>query len=543
MLNLLLGSPRKRTGGGDQGWHVMGGVGGRRTLAGPVINEDRALNFSAVWCATRILAETIGGLPLPIYQRMADGGRQQVGSHYLSDILKLSPNPYMGAMPFREGRVSHQVNWGNAFAELERNPRGEVVAMWPIHPTRVRPVRPSDKQPDYAYWVRNNDGSSVMLRQDEVLHLPGVLSDDGIWGKGVVQYARESIGFGMATEQHGAAYFGNGAQPKGILTAAGLTKDPELRRNMRAEWKEVHGSPDSNEIVILPLDSTYVPISISNEDSQFLETRKHNITEIARWYRVPPHMLADLDRATFSNIEHQGLDFVIYSIMPWVRKWEDELNRKLLNLAERQEFFIEFNLAGLLRGDIKSRMEAYKLALESGIMTINEVRRLENMNNVGPDGDQHFFPLNMTTIARLATGPQQQPTPAAKTNTASLAATRAVVGDALSRMFTKEANAVQRMAKNAELDLTAALGEFHAKHSETCSEAFTAVAALLTSCDIPTQANDLAAKVVIDSAVIILAAYDSCTHEQFAKLMSGWAAARTEQTLKTIFAEDQANAE
>jgi HK97 family phage portal protein len=609
MLDLLFGRAGSRR--GDGGAFARGeGMfrGGRiRTLAGPVVDEDLALTYSAVWCATRILAEATASLPLVVYRRSANGDRQEAHDFYLSDLLRYQPNPKMSATPFREGRTAHQVNWGQGFAEIERNLLGETVAKWPIHPSRVSPVRPADDEPDYDYWVRNNDGSRCLMKAEDMLHFPGALSEDGIWGKGVIQYARESIGFGLGTERHGASYFGGGAQPKGVVNLPGL-QDPEKRRSFRAEWKEVHGSPDSSEIAILPPEGKFTPITVSMEDSQFLETRKYNGIVIAQWYNLPPNTLKDLDNAHFTNIEQEGINFVVSSLMPWPKKQEDELNRKLLTREERREYFIEHNFAGLLRGDQKSRLEAYMIGLQNGLYTINECRRLENLNGIGPAGDQHFVQLNMTTAERILTeaAPQQALAKPAAVPAASLAtwpparqlldlrapvdpdaaaivalvreahtllvereaaakaaatvpaangdqiaedrrtglsllieeqaaaaaqvaknaaakvAAKAVLRDALSRMFGKEANAVRKAIKNKSLDFDAWLLGFHAKHAATVTQALAPAIDLLASVGVHPKTETAGARCVRASGPILRTAFDSDTPAAFAARLAAW---------------------
>ncbi len=402
--------------GGDSGGSFPIGWGSSRvrTQAGTVVDEDLALTYSACWCATRLLAETVASLPLVVYRRKKNDDREQAPDHPLYDLLKTAPNGDMGSMAFREGRTQHQVNWGNGFAEIERetaDPRSPIVALNPIHPRRVRPTRPADTDyrgmplwPKYPYMVRNNDGTSTALRADEMLHIPGVLSEDGVWGKGVIAYARQSIGFGLGTERHGASVFGNGSVPRGIVKVPGL-KDSDARKAFRAEWKQIHGSPDSGEIAILPVDGEFQQITISNEDNQFLQTRVHNVKEIARWYRIPVHMLSELaGPAGYNSIEMFSLEFVIYSLLPWIRRWEEQLELKLLTAEERKEYFVEHLLAGLLRGDLTTRFNAYAVALNNGFMTRNEVRRLENLNSVGPAGDKLFVPLNMVPLEEAGMG-------------------------------------------------------------------------------------------------------------------------------------------
>jgi HK97 family phage portal protein len=409
MLTTLFGPARRAMTTGDlTNTAFWSSFSGRRTLAGSRVSEDLALTYSAVWRCTRILAEAIAGLPLITYRRIDGDGREPATDLAVFDLLKTSPNPDMGAVPFREGRSGHQVNWGGGFAEIETDYRtGEPVNLWPIHPARVRPTWVTDTidRDEYPYCVQNADQSWLPMKREEMLHIPGVFSEDGIWGKGTIAYAREAIGGAFAVERHGFSYFGSGAQPKGVLNIPGMS-DPEARRNFRREWKEVHGSPDSNEIAILPVEGKFSPITISMEDSQFLQTRKFNVGEVARWYGVPAHMVGEYEKAAaYASVEAQGIEFIIYSLMAWLRKWEDQLNLKLLSRAQRSQYFIEHNLAGLVRGDLKTRMEAYRTALQIGIMTINECRRLENLPTIGEAGDENYVQLNMTTAKAMHESP------------------------------------------------------------------------------------------------------------------------------------------
>lgn len=420
MLDLLFPSRRMSTGPVmDADWlSVFEGILGRKTKSGIYVNEDVALNFSACWCATRVISETIAMLPLFLYEKQAGDSREFATSHNLYELVRSAPNPEMGSMAWREGRICHQVLSGNAFSEIEwDNPiperRKRVVAIWPIHPSRVDAVcetsHPDEYKEGYRYYVRNDDGSAVLMRDDEVLHIPGAINEDGRWGRGVIQYARESIGSALATEQHVSVSFGPGSQPRAILSMPGM-KDPNQRKQFRTEWKEVHGRADASDVGIIPTEATLLNTTqFSNEDAQFLSTRQHNSTEIARWFRIPPHMLMDLTRSTYSNIETQSIEFVVYSLMPWVRRWEEQLNLKLLLPHERGRYYFEHQLAGLLRGDTKSRFEAYMVALQNGIMSVNECRRLENLNPV-PGGDKHFVQLNMTTLENAGEPQQQQVT-------------------------------------------------------------------------------------------------------------------------------------
>ena len=418
MLDLLWGPGGGKRAGTFGWWGHLWSSGRVRTQAGVDVDEELALTCSAFWSGVRLLSETTAGLPLCVYEKDDDNDREQVHAHGLSHVLKVSPNPTMGAFAFREGRTAHQILWGQGFAEIERggftkaNPWGEVVNLWPIHPCRVRPVRAGDADEKgrsladagFDYMVKNNEGSFTAMRADEMLHIPGPLSEDGIWGKSVVAHARQSLGLAIATERYGSTWFGSGGRPRAVVFANGL-KDKQARDNFRESWREVHGSPDSGEIAILPIDAKLEQITVPPEDSQFLETRRFGVNEIARWLRIPVHLLGELEGgASYASIEVNSMEFVIYGLMPWLRRWEEQIALKLIAPEDRGRVFVEHNLAGLLRGDTPSRFAAYNVALQAGFMTRNEVRRLENLPGLGPDGDKLFVPLNQGELHALATG-------------------------------------------------------------------------------------------------------------------------------------------
>lgn len=409
MLDLILGPARKATamGDNDSWFHWLESVG-RKTKAGVRVNEEAALTFSACWCATRVISETIAMLPLLLYEKQKGDSREFATEHPLYDLLKVAPNPEMGSMAWREGRLHHQVNYGNAFSEIEwDNVRPErrtrVIGLHPIHPTRVQPIcettYPNEYAEGFRYRVNNDDGSQVVMRGDEMLHVPGPISEDGIWGKGVIQYARESIGACLATEAHVASSFGDNSMPGAVVILPGM-KDPGVRKQFRSEWKEIHGGPNGDRLAILPPEGQFHALGqFNNHDAEFLANRQHNIEEICRWYRVYPHMIMHLLRSTNNNIEHQGIEAVVYSFMPWIRRWEEQINLKCLLPRERKKYYAEHQLAGLLRGDITSRFAAYTTALQNGFMSINECRRLENLNPVD-GGDKHFVQMNLIELGR-----------------------------------------------------------------------------------------------------------------------------------------------
>ncbi len=366
--------------------------------SGVKVNDDTAMNYSACWRATRLLSETTAGLPLLVHQRVKDKGSPRAPSHPIYGMLKETPNPLMTSFSFRDTLTGHLINRGNGFANIQRA-GATPVHLWPIHPSRIEIVRDDDHR--LVYLVHNNDGKPFAVAASDMIHVTGPVSGDGITGKGVIEQARETIGFGIATERYGATLFGNGARPSSVLTVTGILDDDAAKR-MRASWVETYGGPDGERVAILEQDTKYQAIGTTPEDAQFLQTRQHNITEIARWYGVPPHMLFELSRSTFNNIEHQGLEFLIYSLMPWLIRWEQELNRKLLSPVDRGNgFFIKHEVKGLARGDMKSRFESYAIGKQWGWYNSNVILGLEDMEPIGTQGDVYLVPMNMTPAHRI----------------------------------------------------------------------------------------------------------------------------------------------
>jgi len=357
--------------------------------AGIYVTPGNALTFSAVWAAVRILAETVASIPLILYERRQDGGRDRAINHPLYYLLHDQFNDEMTSYTARETIMAHLATWGNSYNQLIYTAGGQLQEIIPQPPDEMMVERDPDTR-QLVYKLRNTPIQNV-------LHIPG-LSMDGIVGLSPIQYHRKAVGLGIAAQAYGAGIFENGAKPGGVLEHPAQLSG-KARENLRQSWNEMHQGPgNSGRIAILEEGMTFKGITIPPEDAQFLQTRKFQVGEIARIFRIPPHMLADLDRATFSNIEQQSLEFVVYSIMPWLKRIEQILSKELLTPAERKVYFIEFLVDGLLRGDIKTRFEAYGIARQNGWMSANEIRIRENMNPV-PGGDDYLIPLNMISIS------------------------------------------------------------------------------------------------------------------------------------------------
>lgn len=370
--------------------------------AGKNVNERSAMQMTAVYSCVRILAEAVAGLPLHLYRYKEDGGKERAIDNNLYHLLHDEPNKEMSSFIFRETLMTHLLLWGNAYAQIIRNGKGEVVALYPLMPNKMQVDRDENGELYYIYTrssdeAKTMEGVTVYLTPRDVLHIPG-LGFDGLVGYSPIAMAKNAIGLAIATEEYGAKFFANGAAPSGILEHPGTIKDPS---RLRENWNSTFGgSANSGKVAVLEEGMKYTPISISPEQAQFLETRKFQIDEIARIFRVPPHMVGDLEKSSFSNIEQQSLEFVKYTLDPWVIRWEQSLSRALLNEDEKRKYFFKFNLEGLLRGDYESRMSGYAVARQNGWMSANDIRELENMDKIPAEdgGDLYLINGNMLPL-------------------------------------------------------------------------------------------------------------------------------------------------
>ena len=372
------------------------------STAGKAVTERSAMQMTAVYACVRILSEAIAGLPLHLYRYNDEGGKEKALDHPMYLLLHDEPNPEMSSFVFRETLMTHLLLWGNAYAQVIRNGKGEVVALYPLMPNRMTVDRDSFGQLFYSYQMNNSDAptmknGTVILKPSEVLHIPG-LGFDGLVGYSPIAMAKNAIGLAIATEEYGAKFFSNGATPGGLLEYPGTVKDPD---RVRESWNRgFSGSQNAGKVAILEEGMKYTPISIAPEQAQFLETRKFQINEIARIFRVPPHMVGDLEKSSFSNIEQQSLEFVKYTLDPWVVRWEQSLSRALFTPEEKTQYFFKFNVEGLLRGDYQSRMNGYATARQNGWMSANDIRELENLDRIPAEdgGDLYLINGNMLPL-------------------------------------------------------------------------------------------------------------------------------------------------
>ena len=400
----------------DAGYSFLFG----RTTSGKPVNERTAMQTTAVYACVRILAEAVASLPLHVYEYQDDGGKKLVHDHPLYNLLHDEPNPEMTSFVFRETLMSHLLIWGNAYAQIIRDGAGRVLGLYPLLPDKMD-VQRDDRGNIYYVYSRNSDENpmfkeygDIRLKAEDVLHIPG-LGFDGLIGYSPIAMAKNAVGMTLACEEYGASFFANGANPGGVLEHPGVLKDPS---KVRESWNSVYrGVNNAHKIAVLEEGMKYQQIGIPPEEAQFLETRKFQINEIARLYRIPPHMVGDLDKSSFSNIEQQSLEFVKYTLDPWVIRWEQSLQRSLLLPGEKGKYFIKLNVDGLLRGDYQSRMNGYAVGRQNGWFSANDIREMENMNPIPDEQGGNLYLINgaMTKLedagafAKTDTGQQNTP--------------------------------------------------------------------------------------------------------------------------------------
>ena len=373
-----------------------------RTTSGQNVDEFKAMQTTAVYACVRILSEAIASLPIHVYER-TDKGKEKRVDHPLYFLLHDEPNPEMSSFVFRETLMSHLLIWGNAYVQIIRDRSGNVISLYPLLPDKMSVHRDSRGILYYKYQRQTEENpnitetGTVVLPQEEVLHVPG-LGFDGLIGYSPIALAKNAIGMTLATEEYGASFFRNGANPGGVLEHPGILKDP---KRVRDSWNEVYkGVANAHKVAVLEEGMKYTQIGIPPEEAQFLQTRKFQINEIARLYRIPPHMVGDLEKSSFSNIEQQSLEFVKYTLDPWVVRFEQSFKRALFLPEEKKTHFIKFNVDGLLRGDYQSRMNGYAVGRQNGWLSTNDIRELEDLNLLSDEegGNLYLINGNMTKL-------------------------------------------------------------------------------------------------------------------------------------------------
>lgn len=534
-------------------WYSM--LGGRKSTSGVHVDEYTSLNYSAVWAATRLLTGTISTLPRELFRQQGES-KQPADDHPARKMFKKEPNEYQGGVVHLEQQFNYLLNWGNAFAEIMRDQFGRVDKLIPIHPSRIPPKNWDSEEG--IYYINNDDLTKTPIREQDLLHVPGLFPEDDRFGKGVVTHAAESIGMGLATEQFGASFFGNGASPSVVLTHP-RTLNEEAARNLRKSWRERFSGPKkANGVLVLEEGTTVTPLTIPPEQAQFLSTRQFNITEIARWYNVPPHLLRELSKSSFNNIESESLHYILISVLPWLVRWEDECNRQLLLDEEKDTLYFKFIVHGMLRGDMQTQSQFFREMFNIGVYDINEIRGLLDLNPV-ENGDLRLIPMNMTTL-ETASNPPAPPEPVEQPpadddiddsdedgednpemNEAAAHAMRYTIKSVLAGMVAYESRHALRFAKSPR--------DFEEKCKQFYSEKFPAMfirelGPLLASCrlfGVNANAGDLASRHITQSREELLSLLDRPMGEfgiAVQETVDTWAETRAISDVQFIFGEN-----
>lgn len=366
-----------------------------RSTSGTVVTERSAMQMTAVYACVRILAEAVAGLPLHLYRYTESGGRERAYDSNLYRLMHDEPNPEMSSFTFRETMMTHLLLWGNAYAQKIRNGKGELIALYPLMSQRMTVNRDDTGRIVYIYDRAGDEhdqkNGRVILSADEILHIPG-LGFDGLVGYSPIAMAKNAVGMAIACEEYGASLYANGARPSGVLTTPGRINDVE---RLKESWRENYsGAKNAGRVPILEEGLKFEPISINPQEAQYLETRKFQMNEIARIYRVPPHMIGDLEKASYSSIEQQSMEFVRYTLDPWLCRWEQAMQRSLFTEEQKRQYFYRFNVGGLLRGDYLSRMNGYAIARQNGWLNADEIRELEDLDKLPPGQGGELYLIN-----------------------------------------------------------------------------------------------------------------------------------------------------
>jgi HK97 family phage portal protein len=458
------------------------------SLSGVYVDEQSALQYSAVYACVRYISETVASLPWRLMKRRADGGADVVKDSPTHWLLFQQPNPETSAYDFKRTMEAHRQTWGNGYAEIVRDGAGRPQAMHIITPDRVSPKRISG---DLWYEVDNGTDQPTMLPARDVFHLRG-LGWDGLVGYSPISMARQAIGLGIGTEQFGAAWFGNGSHGSGVLESP-TPLSPERAEALRKQFEGQHrGTKAANRMVVLEGGTTYKPVSIPPDDAQFLQTRTWQVGDICRWYRVPPHKCGLLDRATFSNIEHQSIEAVQDAIISHTMGWEGEAQRKLIGQPARHSHYTHMSVQALLRGDHAARSSYYHQMWQMGVLSVNEIRGLEDLNPI-EDGDKHLVQMNITTLEAATDDTQPEPAPqppapdddddqdqAARSAEVYQVAMLEPLAQAIGRCLRKEGKAMHQAAQRDRL--AAKLPTFYEQHQADVADAIQPLALGLARC-------------------------------------------------------------
>jgi HK97 family phage portal protein len=482
--------------------------------AGVRVTEETALTLGAVWACVRVITESLAGLPWLVYRKRRDGGNDLQYDHQLNWLLDTQPNPETTAFTFRETLIAHALTWGNCYAEVERDAADRPVWLWQITPDRVEPVRFRGR---IIYDIANPRGPNTVLERNEMFHVPG-LGFDGLVGYSVIRMAARAIGVGIGLEESGSSFFANDSTPGGLLIhPEKLT--PEARKNIEESWQKRHAGPNNRRrVAVLEEGLKWEATGLPPEDSQFVEQKQLTPTEIARWFRVPPHKIGDLTRSTNNNIEHQSIEFVEDTLRPWAERFESEANIRLFGRNNAGTLHTIINLDERMRGDTAARAEYYKTMSMVGALSVNEMRVQENLNPIGPDGDKRFVQLNMQLLENAGEEPppgQEPPTEPAsdELRTRIESAGLDVLRDAVRRALKREEHEARRQLK-AGKPYEKWSGKFLAEHRDYMREILLPPLRLLEQCYGGAASADVSLAVYLDKHLEGFAAFAAEPVEQ-----------------------------
>jgi HK97 family phage portal protein len=541
--------------------------GGGPTTSGANVTEWTALNYSAWWAATQIVANAIATFPLSLYRRLPDGGREDFITHPLRRILHKEFNPNQTSFTARKQMMEHVLCWGNAYAEIERTVAGQPLYIWPITPDRVTPDFRNDGS--IFYRVQQPRGREVQIDAADMLHIKG-LSFDGIVGYSVIRKARETIGLGMATENFGAQFFGNGAI-SGLVAMHPGTLTENAKNNITKSIQDKIGGQKKHSVLVLEEGMKVEKTSIPPDDAQFLETRVFGIREVARWFGIPPHKIGDLERATFSNIEEQNRDYYNDCINPHLTNWEQEYDRKLIRPLEQTIQYTKHNVDALLRPRALERAQVLEIKMRNSAINADDWRALDDENPL-PDGlgKKYYMPLNMAPVDRIdevidkqvSTAPSASPAPAAAASPNGnenrprsdpeaaakvIAAHRAMIIEAVGRMTRREAQAARRAAKKGAVGLRKWSEEFYPKQATIMRDhLMPSVSAHLTYVAATTGAQGFTAQLVDEYVARSVAEIEALPSEEMEnavdRLVSRWEIQRPPEVADALMTEELSHA-
>ena len=443
-------------------------LGGTRTATGKRVDVDSSLQIAAVWSSVRLISESAASLPLVTYERMEPRGKRRAFGHPIYPILHDMVNERQTSFEWVETSVAHLNLRGNTYSWIDRDNGARVKALWILNPVHMKVFALPGGDILYSWEAPGLPPLRALAGSGDILHVRGFNAGDGLIGLSPISMARESLGVALAAEEYGARFFANSTTPSGVLEHPNSLDEPGIER-LRASLASFRSLENKHKTLILEEGMKWNTIGISPEDAQMLETRKFQISEIARWFRVPPHMIGDLEKATFSNIEQQGIDFVRHTMRPWLVRIEKALKRDLLLPKERATYFSEFNVDGLLRGDSETRAKAHALGRQWGWLSVNDILEIENRNPI-EGGDTYMEPMNMIPagVAQDPASAPPRPPPSQEDRAASvdnreLRAERSVnlrreIGKALRPVFREAALGVVRAEQRKLSKPIAAIG-------------------------------------------------------------------------------------